>query len=81
MASSSETVPERVIEIINQQLGVEVQPSHDFVFDLGADSLDKTEIALEIEEEFDIVLADQDVENARTVQNFIDIVNNRKKQE
>lgn len=54
-------VAERVKKIIVEQLGVsenEVTPEASFVEDLGADSLDLTELIMAMEEEFDIEIAD-----------------------
>ena len=50
-------VAEKVTKIIVDQLGVsadEVKPEASFVEDLGADSLDLTELIMAMEEEFDI---------------------------
>ena len=54
-------VADRVKKIIVEQLGVsenEVTPEASFVEDLGADSLDLTELIMAMEEEFDIEIAD-----------------------
>ena len=56
-------VSEKVKKIIVDQLGVsaeEVKPEASFVEDLGADSLDLTELIMAMEEEFDIEIADDD---------------------
>ena len=50
-------VTSKVTKIIVDQLGVsadEVKPEAKFVDDLGADSLDLTELIMAMEEEFDI---------------------------
>ena len=57
-------VAAKVTKIIVDQLGVsaeEVKPEASFVEDLGADSLDLTELIMAMEEEFDIEIADDDV--------------------
>lgn len=54
---------ERVKKIIVEQLGVdekEVTPDASFVEDLGADSLDLTELIMAMEEEFDVEIGDED---------------------
>ena len=54
---------EKVKKIIAEQLGVsvdDVRPEASFVEDLGADSLDQTELIMAMEEEFDIEIADED---------------------
>ena len=55
-------VAAKVTKIIVDQLGVsaeEVKPEASFVEDLGADSLDLTELIMAMEEEFDIEIADE----------------------
>lgn len=71
-------VSQRVIEIIAEWLGVaefEATPDKRIVEDLGADSLDRIEILMELESEFDIEIDDRYAERIVTVQNAIDIVN------
>ena len=71
------SVEEKVIEIINDQLGVDekqVNPEASFIDDLGADSLDTVELVMALEEEFDIEIPDEDAENIATVQNADDYI-------
>lgn len=71
-------VSQRVIEIIAEWLGVaefEATPDKRIVEDLGADSLDRIEILMELESEFDIEIDDRYAERIVTVKNAIDIVN------
>jgi acyl carrier protein len=75
------SVEEKVKQIIAEQLAVdlsEVIPNAT-LDDLGADSLDKVELTMALEEAFDIEIADPDVENVRTVQDVIDTVNSHVK--
>lgn len=71
---------ERVKQIIAVQLGVdetEVTPGAKLMDDLGADSLDIVELTMQVEEEWDIVLSDDDVEKlvgAGTVKDVFDYV-------
>ncbi len=64
------TIEERVFDIVAEQLGVEkekiTKDSH-FINDLGADSLDTVELVMELEEEFDINIADDAAEKIQTV--------------
>ena len=56
-------VTEKVTKIIIDQLGVtaeEVKPEASFVEDLGADSLDLTELIMAMEEEFNVGEIDED---------------------
>ena len=64
------SVEERVKDIVAEQLGVErdkIKRESNFVNDLGADSLDTVELVMELEEEFDISIADDAAEKIQTV--------------
>ncbi len=70
-------VEERVTQIIVDQLGVEsseVMPEASFVDDLGADSLDRVELIMAFEENFDLEIPDDDAEKIVTVQNAISYI-------
>jgi acyl carrier protein len=70
-------VEEKVKQIIVDQLGVEaaeVTPAASFVDDLGADSLDRVELVMALEETFDIEIPDEDAEKIVTVQNAVDYI-------
>lgn len=70
-------VPERVIDIVAEQLGVDkdkVTPETSFVNDLGADSLDTVELVMELEEEFDINIPDDAAEKIQTVGQAIEFI-------
>ena len=72
------SVEERVVKIVCEQLGVgedEVNTGSSFVDDLGADSLDTVELAMALEEEFDLEIADEEAEKISTVQEAIDYIN------
>ena len=64
------SVESQVKEIIVENLGVDnekVTEDASFVEDLGADSLDKVELVMAFEEEFDIEIPDEDAEKLTTV--------------
>ncbi len=70
-------IAEKVQKIIVDQLGVDaasVKPDASFVEDLGADSLDLTELIMAIEEEFDIEIADEDAQKIQKVQDAIEYI-------
>lgn len=74
-------VADKVNKIIIEQLGVsadEVTPEASFIEDLGADSLDLTELIMAMEEEFDIEIADDDAQKILKVQDAIDYIENKK---
>lgn len=52
----------------------QVQPSARLVEDLNVDSLFITQLALELEEEFDIPVDENDLPNLITVQSVVDFV-------
>ncbi|MFP5238893.1 MAG: acyl carrier protein [Acidobacteriota bacterium] len=75
------SVAEKVKEIIVDQLGVsadEVLPEAKFVDDLGADSLDLTELIMAMEEEFGVEIADEDAQKIVKVQDAISYVEAKK---
>ncbi len=73
-------VAQKVTNIIVEQLGVsaeEVKPGASFVEDLGADSLDLTELIMAMEEEFDIEIADDDAQNLLKVQDAVKYIESK----
>ena len=73
------SVEEQVKKIIMEQLGVtaeEVKPEASFVEDLGADSLDLTELIMAMEEAFDVEIADDDAQKILKVKDAISYVHN-----
>ncbi len=73
-------VADKVTKIIVDQLGVtadEVKPDASFVEDLGADSLDLTELIMAMEEEFDIEIADEDAQKIVKVKDAIGYIENK----
>ncbi|MGZ4812121.1 MAG: acyl carrier protein [Terriglobales bacterium] len=75
------SLEEKVKQIIAEQLDVELSEVIPSITldDLGADSLDKIEITMALEEGFEIEIADSDVENIRTVQDVVDAVSSHVK--
>ena len=71
------TVEERVKNIIVEELGAkleEVTSEALFVDDFGADSLDLIELTMAMEEEFSIVIPDEDAEKLDTVGKLIQYI-------
>ncbi|SDN93369.1 acyl carrier protein [Desulfonauticus submarinus] len=71
------SVEEKVKEIVAEQLGVsldQVKPEAKFVEDLGADSLDLTELIMAMEDEFDVEIDDDKAQEIRTVQDAINFI-------
>ncbi|MFZ5643365.1 MAG: acyl carrier protein [Bacillota bacterium] len=72
---------EKVRAIISEQLGVDeadVTMESSFIEDLGADSLDIVELVMALEEEFDIVIPDEDAEKIRTVGEAVNYIKEHK---
>lgn len=66
---------EKIIEIIEEQLsveGVEITENTRFKEDLSADSLDLFELAMAIEEAFEIEIPSEDLEKVTTVGSVIE---------
>ncbi|GAB4228615.1 MAG: acyl carrier protein [Chlamydiales bacterium] len=71
------SLEDQVIGIIVEQLGVdrqEVTPEKSFVEDLNADSLDITEMIMNLEESFGIEISEEDAEKLRTVADVINYI-------
>jgi len=78
------SVEERVKKIVIEQLGVkeeEVTNEASFVADLGADSLDTVELVMALEEEFETEIPDEEAEKITTIQQAIDYIKVRMKEE
>lgn len=70
---------EIVQNVIIEVLGVhesEVKPETSFVDDLGADSLDLFQIAMGIEEKFDIELDPDRIKKVKTVGEAVELIKN-----
>jgi acyl carrier protein len=70
-------VETEIKKVIAQKLGSaleEVTPIADFVDDLGADSLDRTEIRLMLEDKFGIKIFDEEMRQMNNLQQATDCV-------
>ena len=68
------SVLEKIKNIVSEQLDVDpqdIKPESAFVDDLGADSLDLTELIMAMEDEFDLEIDDEEAQNLRTVEDAI----------
>jgi acyl carrier protein len=78
----SESIEEKVKQIIVDELGVEeaeVTPTARFVDDLGADSLDNVELVMRFEEEFGVEIPDEDAEKIQSVKDAVDYIEKHSK--
>ena len=74
------TLEEKVIGIIMEQLDVtreECVSEASFLDDLGADSLDLVELIMEMEETFAIQIADNELQQIRTIKDVLDYLRNK----
>ena len=79
---SAGNVPQKVKQIIVEQLGVDeaqVDDTASFIDDLGADSLDIVELVMAFEEAFDIDIPDEDAEKITTVKEAVSYIENKSK--
>ena len=71
------SILDRVIQVAAQQFGVEresIKPETHLINDLGADSLDVTEMVMELEEEFSINIPDDRAEQLKTIAQIVDYI-------
>ena len=67
------SIETRVINIINEELGVEATEEDTFE-DLYMDSLDLVEIIIECEQEFGYSITDDKVQNLKTVEDLVNLI-------
>lgn len=74
-------VKERVINLLSEKLGydkLEIKENQEFVNDLGTDSLDMAEIVMGIEDEFGLVIGDDEIMQVKTVGDLIKKIENKR---
>lgn len=72
---------EKIREILCEQLDLEedeITMASSIEDDLGADSLDMVDLVMSIEDEFEISVADEDVENIKTVGDIVHYIEENK---
>ena len=78
---AKEEIFEKLKELVVDQLGVEedeVTMEASMQDDLGADSLDLVVLVMSVEEEFGVKVADEDLENIKTVGDIVDYIEENK---
>lgn len=76
------SIEQEVIDIVVEQLGVdkaEVTIEKSFIEDLGADSLDLTELIMTFEERFGLEIAEAEAAKLKTVGDVVSYINSHKK--
>lgn len=77
---AKEEIFDKLKELVVDQLGVEedeVTMEATMQDDLGADSLDLVELVMSVEEEFGVKVADEDLENIKTVGDIVNYIEER----
>lgn len=73
-------VYDKLKDLILSQFGIDedqLTPDTDIVEDLGADSLDVMEMLMALEEEYGILVVDDDVSELRTIREIAEFVENK----
>lgn len=73
-------VYEKIRELLLSQFGIDedqLTPQTDIIDDLGADSLDVMEMLMALEEEYGILVADDDVSELRTIAEITEFIENK----
>ena len=75
-AQAYNTIRDKVIKIVVEQLGVSDDISDDasFVADLGADSLDTVELVMALEESFGMEIPDEEAEKITTIKEAVTFI-------
>lgn len=76
-AQQQQFVTQRVIHIVNEQWGIatdKMSTSSYFLTDFGADNLDIIELVMALEEDFDIVIADNKWQEVTTIRSLVDLI-------
>ena len=77
---AKEEIFNKLKELVADQLGVEedeVTMEATMQDDLGADSLDLVDLVMSVEEEFGVKVADEDLENIKTVGDIVNYIEER----
>ncbi len=76
MSENQNSIEEKVMEIVREQLNVTdgVTLSASFIDDLGADSLDTVELVMAFEEAFNIDIPDEEAEKILTVSDAVNFI-------
>ena len=72
-----ENLDKKVIELISKQFNIEaslIKPEYKFTDDLNCDSLDLVEFIVNLEEEFGIIIPDDQTEKISTVQDVLNFI-------
>lgn len=77
---TEEELLKKITAVVVEKLGVkpeDVTPEASFVNDLGADSLDRVELVMALEDEFEIEILDADAEKFIKVSDVLSYIQNK----
>jgi acyl carrier protein len=80
MTLTEKEIKEKVVDVVCTQLQIEnsaIKSNSLFTDDLGADSLDLTELTIAFEDEFEIEIPDSDFDQLTTVENVARYIKKR----
>lgn len=80
MTLTEKEIEEKVIKVVSDQLQVEqseIGPDSLFTDDLGADSLDLTELTIAFEDEFELDIPDADFDQLTTKATVVEYIKKR----
>lgn len=80
MKITEKEIEEKVVNVVSTQLQIEkkeVEPNSLFKDDLGADSLDLTELTIAFEDEFGLEIPDSDFDQLTTALNVVVYIKKR----
>ncbi len=71
-------ISNKTLKIVTEHFGLgEVDVEDDLIHDLRGDALDVIELVMELEEQFGIVISDDEAERLRFVKDICDLVTNK----
>lgn len=72
---------DKILQLIAEQFNRKVEdlePRLNFVYDLGADSIELVELVMNIEEEFDMEIPDDKLQKFQTIQDVLNYIDELK---
>lgn len=71
----AETLRDRVVRVVREHLATSAEITDDATLEsLGADSLDKVELVMALEEEFEIMISDENADGADTIGKLVKLI-------
>lgn len=75
-----EKIKSKLEQLLEDKFGLEnCREDRSLIHEYDLDSLDMIELAMEIENEFNITISDEQLETCSTMKHFIDLIDNKTK--